>query len=239
MRVTRLYRFVYWTLTSAILLLPAVFSLQQSIGQQPTPAQTDTAIQRLPVTENRPDSVVAKPMDKAPLAIGDSVHKHSPRKAAIRSAILPGWGQAYNKKYWKIPIVYAALGITGAVFVNNIKTYNEVQYAYRVSISQDSANFNNVADYLKPFVPNQVTSLDSYRREYRRNIDYSVLIFLLFWGLNVVDATVDAHLKDFDVSPNLSLKIKPMLPTTYGSSGTGLTLAFDIHKSKGRQAFGF
>lgn len=180
----------------------------------------------------RPDSVVAKRMDIAPLQVTDTVKKHSPRKAAIRSAVLPGWGQAYNKKYWKMPIVYAALGITGGVFFNNIKTYNEVQYAYKVSISRDSANFNNVAEYLKPFVPNQVSSLDSYRREFRRNIDYSVLIFLLFWGLNVVDATVDAHLKDFDVTPNISMKIKPMLPVTGSGNGTGLSLVFDIHSGK-------
>lgn len=167
----------------------------------------------------------------------DSVPKNNPRRATIRSAIIPGWGQATNKKYWKIPIVYAALGLTGYVFFDNIKTYKDVQYAYKVSVSKDTANYDNVADYLKPFVPDEVTSLDNYRREFRRNIDYSVLVFLLFWGLNVVDATVDAHLKDFDVSPNLSMKIKPMLPVggMQGSTaGTGISLVFDIHKAKGR-----
>ncbi len=167
----------------------------------------------------------------------DTIVKHDPRKATIRSAIIPGWGQATNKKYWKIPIVYAALGITGYVFFDNIKTYKEVQYAYKVSVSKDTANYDNVADYLQPFVPDEVSSLDNYRREFRRNIDYSVLVFLLFWGLNVVDATVDAHLRDFDVTPNLSMKIKPMLPVggMQGSSaGTGISLVFDIHKAKGR-----
>ncbi len=197
-----------------------------------------------------PDSAKAQKIDEAPLQIEDSTQHHSPRKAAIRSAILPGWGQAYNRKYWKIPIVYAALGITGAVFVSNVKTYNEVQYAYRVSINRDTANYDNVEDYLKPFVPNETTSLDNYRREFRRNIDYSVLIFLLFWGLNVVDATVDAHLKEFDVSPTLSLKLKPTLPasglaSSLGiapgaggpASGAGLSLVFDIHKSRGGSLF--
>lgn len=177
--------------------------------------------------------------EKAPQkpAGADTLVRHDPRKATIRSAILPGWGQATNKKYWKIPIVYAALGITGYVFLDNIKTYKEVQYAYQVSVEKDTANYDNVADYLKPFVPDEVTSLDNYRREFRRNIDYSVLVFLLFWGLNVVDATVDAHLRDFDVSPNLSMKIKPMLPVgsmTGISAGTGISLVFDIHKAKGK-----
>lgn len=227
------------TLVWAAWMLPLLFGAQSLHAQQPVPERTDTILPRTLPADDRPDSVVAKPVDISPMRIEDSAHRHSPRKAAIRSAVLPGWGQAYNKKYWKIPIVYAALGITGAVFTNNIKTYNEVQYAYKVSISHDTANFNNVADYLVPFVPNQVSSLDSYRREFRRNIDYSVLVFLLFWGLNVVDATVDAHLKDFDVSPNLSLKLKPMLPATAGSTGAGLTLAFDVHSSRTRRVFSF
>lgn len=175
--------------------------------------------------------------DPSPPAVTDTLVKHDPRKATIRSAIIPGWGQATNKKYWKIPIVYAALGITGYVFFDNIKTYKEVQYAYKVSVEKDTANYDNVADYLKPFVPDEVTSLDNYRREFRRNIDYSVLVFLLFWGLNVVDATVDAHLRDFDVSPNLSMKIKPMLPVggmPGTTTGTGISLVFDIHKAKGK-----
>src|SRR5690606_19419539 len=56
---------------------------------------------------------------------------HSPRKAAIRSALIPGWGQVYNKKYWKVPIVYGALGTTGVVFAYNLKTYRELRLAYR------------------------------------------------------------------------------------------------------------
>lgn len=172
---------------------------------------------------------------------GDTVKKHSPRKAIIRSAILPGWGQAYNKKYWKIPIIYGALGATGYVFADNIKVYRDVRYAYQVSVEGDTSKYESVAEYLKPFVRgNYTNSLRNFRNESRRNIDYSVLVFLLFWGLNVVDATVDAHLKDFDVSPNLSMKIKPMLPTNMSQNGntpgslTGLSLVLDIHKARPR-----
>jgi hypothetical protein len=167
---------------------------------------------------------------------------HNPRKATIRSAIIPGWGQVYNKKYWKVPIVYAALGVTGYVFFDNIKTYREVRYAYQVTAGKDTANFDNVAPYLRVFVENNaLSSLDNYRREFRRNIDYSVLVFLLFWGLNVVDATVDAHLKEFDVSPELSMKLKPLLPNNTYQLGVGntagLSLVFDIHKAKPAKLF--
>lgn len=162
---------------------------------------------------------------------------HDPRKATIRSAILPGWGQVYNRKYWKVPIVYAALGITGYVFFDNIKTYREVRFAYQVTAGKDTASWDKVAPYLRVFVENNATSsLDNYRREFRRNIDYSVLVFLLFWGLNVVDATVDAHLKEFDVSPELSMKLKPLTPANTYQLGVGntagLSLVFDIHKAK-------
>lgn len=173
---------------------------------------------------------------------GKAKKPHDPRKATIRSAIIPGWGQVYNKKYWKVPIVYAALGVTGYVFFDNIKTYREVRFAYNVTVSRDTASWDKVAPYLRVFVENNASSsLDNYRREFRRNIDYSVLVFLLFWGLNVVDATVDAHLKEFDVSPEISMKLKPLLPNNTYQLGVGntagLSLVFDFHKAKPNRLF--
>ncbi|MEO6917385.1 MAG: DUF5683 domain-containing protein, partial [Chitinophagaceae bacterium] len=154
-----------------------------------------------------------------------------PRVAALRSAIIPGWGQVYNKKYWKVPIVYGALGATAAVFAFNLSQYNKVQFAYRALINNDSAAKKMVDANLKPFIDaNASNDLRTYRNEYRKDIDYSVLVFLVFWGLNVVDATVDAHLKGFDVSDDLSLKIKPGYSPI--ANTTGLSLVFDIHKGR-------
>lgn len=165
--------------------------------------------------------------------LSDSVSKKkfSPRRAALRSAIIPGWGQAYNKKYWKIPLVYGALGATAYAFNFNLTQYKRVQYAYKVLINNDTANFKTVDADLQPFIKaNASNDLRNYRNEYRKDIDYSVLIFLFFWGLNVVDATVDAHLKGFDVSDDLSLKIKPGFNP--GTNTTGVSFVFDIHKGK-------
>jgi Family of unknown function (DUF5683) len=135
---------------------------------------------------------------------------HSPRVAAIRSAILPGLGQIYNKKYWKLPIVYGALGGCGAVFAYNLAWYKRTRFAYTVLFNKDTASFSKVNPKLKLFITsNNLETLRYYRNGYRRDIDYSVLFFIILWGLNVVDATVDAHLKSFDVSPNLSIKVKP------------------------------
>jgi hypothetical protein len=147
---------------------------------------------------------------------------YSPRAAAIRSAILPGLGQIYNKKYWKLPIVYGAMGVTAYIFFDNLKTYKEYRFAYKARIlagspSYDSTLYNQLKPEYKLYQPG---SIKTARDEFRRYIDYSTLVFILFWGLNVVDATVDAHLKGFDVSPDLTLKIKPYIPTsnTFGIS---------------------
>jgi hypothetical protein len=169
----------------------------------------------------------------------DSVMKfHSPRNAAIRSAIIPGWGQIYNKKYWKLPIVYGALGFTGYIFVYNLQTYRELRFAYagRIeaqptrdpltgqTIKGDSVKYNLIKN---PFYKTvDINALRSYRDQYRKNIDYSALAFILLWGLQVVDATVDAHLKTFDVSPDLSFKIKFGHSAIAGTDGVSLILAF-------------
>jgi len=155
-----------------------------------------------------------------------AIKKHSPRTAVIRSAILPGWGQIYNKKYWKLPIVYGALGTTAGVFAFNLREYRETRFAYRVKYNMrvngtDSALFDQIRDNLKPL---SEESLRSYRNQYRRDIDYSVLFFLVFWALNVVDAAVDAHLKSFDVSPDLSLRIVPGRSEMAGTNGISLVL---------------
>ena len=158
----------------------------------------------------------------------DSLHKkkYIPRIAAIRSAIIPGWGQIYNKKYWKVPIVYGALGVTAGIFLYNLKNYKDTRFAYRVVYNRrvygtDSSLFSQINPNLQPL---SEESLRFYRDQFRRDIDYSALVFLLFWGLNVVDATVDAHLKSFDVSPDLSLSIKPGYSEMAGTNGLSLVL---------------
>ena len=140
--------------------------------------------------------------------IKDSVSPYNPNKAIIRSAILPGWGQITNKKYWKLPLVYGALGVTAGIFFRNIKQYKDAKSAYILAKDNDPSN-----DYLikQPYfsVKDQPERIRTFRNQVRQNVDYTVLVFLIFWGLNVADAAVDAHLKTFDVSDNLSFQFKP------------------------------
>lgn len=156
---------------------------------------------------------------------------HSPRQATLRSLIVPGLGQIYNKKYWKVPIVYAAIGIPVYLFFDNRAWYNRTRYALTVvvdsSLFADPAALAKVHPDLRPLVDAKLQgSLVNYRNEFRKDMDYSILFTLLMWGLNIVDATVDAHLKGFDVGDDLSLKIKPSLQRGYTSPGVSLVLNF-------------
>lgn len=160
------------------------------------------------------------------------------RRATLYSAVLPGAGQFYNKKYWKIPIVYAAIGIPAYLYFDNKKIYNEAQYALVVTINKSGIDsLNNVSpDFLPLVLSGNTNAIINVRDEARKDQDYSVLFFLLFYGLNILDATVDAHLKDFNVNSDLSFRIKPMImpgPTP----SAGITLAFDIHKPRSRALF--
>jgi hypothetical protein len=178
--------------------------------------------------------VIGARPDSAGIIRVDTVEqkKHSPRKAATLSAIFPGLGQIYNKKYWKLPIVYAAVGIPVALYFDNKTWYDRTRYALAVVSSANPSpdSVNAVHAKLRYLVDNKAeNSLLGYRNEFRKNMDYSILFTLLFWGLNIVDATVDAHLKGFDVSDDLRVQIKPaLLP----GNVPGLTLAFNIGRNK-------
>ena len=157
----------------------------------------------------------------------DSVLKvHSPRKAAIRSAILPGWGQVYNKKYWKLPLVYGALGITGYIFFDNLQVYKDSRFAFKAKTLASQGDSSLYSQIKQEYIHASLEGLRANRDQFRKYIDYSVVFFVFFWGLNVVDAAVDAHLKSFDVSPDLSLRIKPGYSEMAGTKGISLILAF-------------
>lgn len=128
---------------------------------------------------------------------------HSPKKAAL-FALVPGLGQAYNKKYWKIPIVYTALGVSGYAIWFNAYYYNDLKDAYLIRTDGDSTT----TDEYVTLIPSEA-SLLQYAEYYKKNLDLSVIIFSAVYILNIVDAVVDAHLFSFDISDDLSLQIKP------------------------------
>ncbi len=173
------------------------------------------------------DSVVPVKKDTALIIATvkkDTVAKHIPRIATRRSALIPGWGQAYNKEYWKIPIVYGIIAIPTVLYFYNNSYYKKTKFAFEARFKEANKDSSDV-----PFIDDQlknlsITSLQSYRNAFRRDRDYSILYFLLAWGLQVADATVFAHLKQFDVSDDLSMNITPTFNPYTRTPGLGLTL---------------
>ena len=141
----------------------------------------------------------------------------TPAKAAFYSAILPGLGQAYNKKYWKIPIVYGAIGTSLYFYIDNKKKYNEYRDAYK---SRLSGNPDPAFDYLSD------KQLISAQEFYQRNASLSGLFVIGFYVLNIIDANVDAALLQFNVNQTLSLRPEISPDTVTLKSNLGLTLNY-------------
>ena len=174
-----------------------------------------------------PDSVAKTIRPAKDASSKKTVPLFEPRKATIRSAIAPGWGQIYNKKYWKLPLVWGALGTTAGIYFYNVKYYRSLKQAYIYRSDNDPTNDILVDQEYRNL---SAESIRSYRNSFRQSVDYSVLFFILSWGLNVVDATVDAHLKAFDVSDDLSLQLKPGYSQM--SNTAGISLVLNIGKRK-------
>tara|TARA_Y100001968_G_C19425304_1_gene754021 strand:+ start:1958 stop:2482 length:525 start_codon:yes stop_codon:yes gene_type:complete len=121
--------------------------------------------------------------------------------ATILSAACPGLGQLYNKKYWKIPVLYASLGTIVYYYVQNNQQYHNYKSAYIAEIDNNINTINNTGY--------NATNLIQLQDQYRDNRDLSAFLLALLYTLNIVDACVDAHLLNYNVNDNLSLYLKP------------------------------
>jgi hypothetical protein len=153
--------------------------------------------------------------------------KHSARKATFYSMALPGLGQAYNHKYWKIPVIYAGFG-TLAYFIHvNNKKYKDFKEAYvwKVDTASNKPEIDN--PYYLKYDASQLLEGENY---YRRNLEVSIIFTTVLYILNVVDAAVDAHFFDYSVSEDLSLRVDPFIspPSMAAKQGGGfkITLSF-------------
>ncbi len=146
------------------------------------------------------------------LAVVEDPEVKSPSKALMFSLVLPGLGQAYNHKYWKMPIVWGAMGVAGYAIVYNTR-------AYRGAISDYAQN---------PDDTNQ-----RYLEFWRKNMELSYIAMLAVYALQVLDAYVDALLYSWDVNDDLSLRVSPslqplMAPSSLTGQSFGLTCSFNI-----------
>ncbi len=158
----------------------------------------------------------------------DSSKLHSPKIATIMSTCLPGLGQVYNKKYWKVPIIYAGFAAVGYGIVYYGDNYKKYHSAYINRIDGDTTTIDNL-----PYITTE--NLTIYKDFYRRNRDLCYIVGVLWYVLNILDASVDAHLFYFNINEDLSLNVNPTsLPLYYKSRTTpvpGLSLSFNIGKS--------
>ena len=136
---------------------------------------------------------------------------HSPTKASIMSACLPGLGQVYNGKWWKVPIVYAGLGGLGYLVYSNYSEYRAYLHAYEFKTGDlpEGATLN---DYETSLANKYADSqLQTYKESYRRDFEFYTILTLAWYGLNILDACVDGHLYTYDISDDLSFSIDPYL----------------------------
>ncbi|GAA4280925.1 DUF5683 domain-containing protein [Gaetbulibacter aestuarii] len=154
----------------------------------------------------------------------------SPSKAAFYSAVLPGLGQAYNKKYWKIPLVYGALGTGVYFYIHNTNEYNRYRDAYKSRLAGfETDEFYYDAEGNKLASPRVTTDgLQRGQKFYRRNRELSLLVLIGMYALNIIDANVDAHLLQFNVDQDLSLNPHYELNNidSRGHFGVSLNLKF-------------
>ncbi len=153
-----------------------------------------------------------------------SVVVHSPQKATYL-ALIPGAGQIYNKKYWKLPIVYAGFAVLGYFAVTNRSEYIKYNDAYVCTLlgnennlvtNYDPAldaficNVNDMAcdDLARKYTSDQLKSASDY---YRRNMELTYILLGAWYGLQILDAVVDAHLYNWEVNDNLSLRVEPTI----------------------------
>ncbi|MBE6335771.1 MAG: hypothetical protein E7066_03740 [Lentimicrobiaceae bacterium] len=155
------------------------------------------------------------------MAKNDSIveqKKHDPKKATLYSAVLPGLGQAYNKKYWKIPIVYAGIGTIFYVATSNGNEYRNYRQAYDYKTGTNTDVSEDVISIANRYSAENLIFL---RDNYRRNMELSWIIMAVWYGLNIIDATVDAHFFEYDIGDDLTLKVEPMIQTNYAYWDSG------------------
>ncbi len=161
------------------------------------------------------------------------VNPLAPSKAAFYSAILPGLGQIYNKRYWKLPIVYGAIGTGVYAYIFNNNEYNRFRDAFkrrRAGFFDDE--FYDINDSgIVPGNPDiSDEALQDAQERFQRDRDLALAITIGLYVLNIVDANVDAHLKQFNVDEDLAIDVKPFLDynpiTTDPQYGLAVILKF-------------
>ncbi len=146
----------------------------------------------------------------------------NPKVASWLSCALPGAGQVYNGKYWKVPIVYTALGGTAYLISQNNYQYHRFLDAYVASTDEDSLTISEF-EGIRP-----LDNVEHFKDQYHRSRDLSIIFFAGLYILNIIDASVDAHFSDFDISDDLSLYYRPDYYQIKNENYYGLTIGLNF-----------
>ncbi len=214
-----------------------VFEKQTNENKSPKEIKKEERLKRIQeiknsekVTKEQRNKNVT-PEEKTGIAkLFDRNAKKAPLRAVLLSAALPGAGQAFNRRYWKIPIVAGGVGATLGLIVANTKLYKRYRMAYLYRVDGDSLTVDNYEGLYSD------SNLKAIRNIYQKNVELSYIAFVGVYVLTGVDAFVDAHLQTFDVSEDLSMRIAPKLAVDpfrgQTTIGVGLTLLPNTKKPK-------
>ncbi len=151
----------------------------------------------------------------------EKIKVFNPQKASRLSAIVPGLGQVYNKQYWKLPVIYGGYAIIGHYIKFNNDMYHEFKTALTYEIDDDALTVN-------PFPNFSRNSLERNMDFWRRNRDMLIIFTGVYYLLNIVDAHIFAHLNEFDINNDLSVRVKPSLEKINTSNLVGVSLYFSF-----------
>lgn len=213
-------------------------------------AQTDTVLQQTPadslaiadsiaaenkkrlleMTSNTTPQVPPAPTDSLNEALNKKIFIPNPTKATWLALVIPGGGQIYNRKFWKLPIIYGGFAGCAYALTWNNKMYKDYMQAYK-DAAQGNWEANSIQDLLPPgyldrISKTQVTETLRKRKDtYRRYRDLSIFAFIAVYLLSVVDAYVDAELSNFDITPDLSMRVEPaVINSQYSTGNTNRTV---------------
>jgi len=167
-----------------------------------------------PALQSKRDSVKANPIvPKSKEKVYHPDSNHSPHKAVMRSLMIPGWGQVYNRRWWKVPAIYTALGLLGWAYV-----FNKNYYAETLSVAKHREHGDLPAPGDKyyqtyyDYAPFTTDAINNAVLAARRNRDLSVFGFVAVWGIQMIDAYIDAKfIHSYTMDNNLSFKVTPSL----------------------------
>ncbi|PZF73545.1 DUF5683 domain-containing protein [Taibaiella soli] len=180
-------------------------------------ATPDTSLNRIiPDTAQQatPQAVMTPPPPVSAAELKNEPFQPNPKKSGLYSSILPGAGQLYNRQYWKIPIIYVGVGVAGYFIVDNLKNYRNYRKIYIARLQGDHSDG----------LPYSDADIKTLQDAYSKYLNMTVLFTAVGYALQIVDAITFAHLKNFDISRDISMRMVP-IASPYG---VGLGVVFQL-----------